>query len=157
MIECFALWFICKPPFDKLVMTTTLPSNQVALSVFLTPLAKGTENLGATCYRLITQQERTPLWSSFDCFLHLILISVFTQPSLRRAYTASNWVSNPVHPLYATINKGVSRWDDYNTLYPNGKDFNCYFSNIPYTRPDMQTPRNTYHWQACFWVRCRQA
>ena len=76
MIECFALWFICKPPFDKLVMTTTLPSNQVALSVFLTPLAKGTENLGATCYRLITQQERTPLWSSFDCFLHLILISV---------------------------------------------------------------------------------
>jgi len=48
VIEFFAHWFTGKPQVDEPVMTTFLPSNGNALSVFLTPLAEETENLGAT-------------------------------------------------------------------------------------------------------------
>lgn len=50
MIDCFALRFIRKPPIDDLVITTTLPRNRVALSVFITPIGKGTENLASMCH-----------------------------------------------------------------------------------------------------------
>ena len=50
MIDCFALRFIRKPPIDDLVITTTLPRNRVALSVFITPTYKGTENLASMCH-----------------------------------------------------------------------------------------------------------
>jgi len=48
VIEFFAHWFTGKPQVDEPVMTTFLPSNGNALFVFLTPLAEGTENPGAT-------------------------------------------------------------------------------------------------------------
>ena len=44
----FALWYVGEPQIDESFMTTNLQDNGLVLSVFLMPLAKGTENLGAT-------------------------------------------------------------------------------------------------------------
>ena len=44
----FALWHVGEPQIDESLMTTNLQDARLALSVFLMPLAKGTENLGAT-------------------------------------------------------------------------------------------------------------
>ena len=44
----FALWYVGEPQIDESFLTTNLQDTGLALSVFLMPLAKGTENLGAT-------------------------------------------------------------------------------------------------------------
>ena len=44
----FALWYVGEPQIDESFMTTNLQDTGLVLSVFLMPLAKGTENLGAT-------------------------------------------------------------------------------------------------------------
>lgn len=49
-LKFFLLRFTYKPCFDDLVITTILPRNRIALSVFLTPIAEGTENLRSTCW-----------------------------------------------------------------------------------------------------------
>ena len=49
MFGFFAVGHTNKPSIDESLVTTTLRDDGVALSVFLMPLAEGTENLGATC------------------------------------------------------------------------------------------------------------
>lgn len=45
--EFFAPRYTGEPWIDESVMTIALPDDHATLSVFLTPLAEGTENLGA--------------------------------------------------------------------------------------------------------------
>ena len=49
MFEFFAVGHTNKPFVDESLVTTALRDDGAALSVFLMPLAEGTENLRATC------------------------------------------------------------------------------------------------------------
>ncbi len=66
----FAIRHVGEPHIDEPLMTTNLQGAGLALSVFLMPLAKGTENLGATRYVKLCSEGETHV--GFHCIVFCI-------------------------------------------------------------------------------------
>ena len=123
MFGCFAVGHTNKPFVDESLITTILQDTGIALSVFLMPLAEGTENLRATCWLNYAARARP-----ICCGLSLLFFAFnFKFPFLRsRAYDVLIPLQDKCRIQYTPDatrpqNSGLQEWDDYNILFANCK------------------------------------